>query len=221
MTAKTEPVDLELQSFWCARKNLYQFIQLLFLEPNMKLLKKVPQTGQLDELAKLHEGGKILRDFFYQLNTNKLVKEIEEYQRLFIGPGPVAAPPWESYYRSKENLLFEEWTYQVRNFYHHFGLQYIKENNEPDDHLLLELEFMTILIDLSSSELNIENMHELLSTQIDFLRKHLTVWVPYFCKRVIEETNSQLYLGAAMLLEDFLNDDLESLIEVREALIND
>jgi putative dimethyl sulfoxide reductase chaperone len=220
MTAKTEPINFELQLFWSARKNLYQFIRLLFSEPNMELLKEISQIGKLDELAKLHEGGKILRSFFDQLTTNKIGKEIKEYQRLFIGPGPVAAPPWESYYRSREHLLFEEWTYQVRNFYHHNGLQYIKENNEPDDHLLLELEFIEILTDLSSSESNVENVIELLSTAIDFLKNHLMVWIPYFCERVIEATNSPLYLGAAMLLEDFLNDDLISLSEVREALAN-
>jgi putative dimethyl sulfoxide reductase chaperone len=221
MTTNTASEDLQIQLFLSARKNLYQLIHFLFAEPTFGLLRGISGSANLDELAEFHEGGKILRDYFELLTEDKVTNEKEEYQRLFIGPGPLAAPPWESYYRSREQLLFEEWTYQVRSLYHQFGLRYIRENNEPDDHLLLELEFMCFLTDLTISESDPSKKSGYISTQIDFLEDHLTVWVPYFCKQVIEGTNSQLYLGAAMLLEDFLNYDLISLCEIREALTND
>jgi len=219
MISTAETLHIQLQPFLLARKKYYQLLHYLFLGPsNEKLLLEIRNNGNLQELEGIHEGGKILGNFFEHLTDEQIQREYEEFQRLFVGPGPLVAPPWESYYRSREQLLFEEWTYQIREQYHHFGLQFKNENNEPDDHLLLELEFMLFLVDLSLQETRAEKIVELISSQILFLEKHLTVWIPYFCKRIIEHTNSQLYLGAAMLLEDLLNFDLTTLLEVREAL---
>lgn len=219
MTTVTDPIHIQLQPLLLARKKYYQLIHLLFLEPSgSEILVEIRNHGNLQELEEIHEGGKILRNVFEQLTEEQIKPEYEEFHRLFVGPGPLVAPPWESFYRSREHLLFEEWTYQVREQYHQFGLQFKNENNEPDDHLLLELEFMLSLIDLSLQEDQIERVIELILSQIHFLEEHLTIWVPDFCKRIIEHTGSQLYLGAAMLLEDLLSFDLTTLLEVREAL---
>ena len=219
MITVTDPIHIQLQPLLLARKKYYQFIHLLFLEPSgSEILVEIRNHGNLQELEEIHEGGKILRNVFEQLTEEQIKPEYEEFHRLFVGPGPLVAPPWESFYRSREHLLFEEWTYQVREQYHQFGLQFKNENNEPDDHLLLELEFMLSLIDLSLQEARIERVIELILSQIHFLEEHLTIWVPDFCKRIIEHTGSQIYLGAAMLLEDLLSSDLTTLLEVREAL---
>ena len=219
MTITTEPIHIQLQPFFLSRKNYYRLLHLLFSAPvTGESLLDIRNNGNLQELEEIHEGGKILSNFFCHMTHELIDRENEEYQRLFIGPGPLVAPPWESYYRSKEQLLFEEWTYQIREQYHLFGIQYKNENNEPDDHLLLELEFMLFLLDLCLQETKTDRLVELISSQIHFLEKHLTIWIPYFCKRIIEHTNSQLYLGAAMLLEDLLTFDLTTLLEVREAL---
>jgi putative dimethyl sulfoxide reductase chaperone len=219
MLTTTESIHIKLQPFFLSRKNYYHLLYLLFSVPATgESLLDIRINGNLQELEEIHDGGKILCKFFEHMTDELIGKENEEYQRLFIGPGPLVAPPWESYYRSKEKLLFEEWTYQIREQYHLFGLQFKNENNEPDDHLLLELEFMLFLLDLCLQETNTNRLVELISSQIHFLEKHLTIWIPYFCKRIIEHTNSQLYLGAAMLLEDLLTFDLTTLLEVREAL---
>ncbi|MFK9092947.1 molecular chaperone [Bacillus salipaludis] len=221
MATTTEPLHNQLHPFLLSRKKLYQFLHQIFLPPTNMLLGEIRNSANFHELEEVHEGGKILCHFFEHLSNEQINKENEEYQRLFVGPGPFAAPPWESYYRSKEQLLFQEWMYQIREQYYQFGLQNIKENNEPDDHLLLELEFMIFLTDLSLQETKSIRILELISSQIHFLEKHLTVWIPFFCERVIENTKSYLYLGAAMLLEDFLIQDLTSLVEIREVLTDD
>jgi TorA maturation chaperone TorD len=222
ITTSTELLHNQLQPFFQSRKIFYQFLHSLFLDPIIgEGLFDKRENLNFRDLGEIHEGGKILRRYFEHLSDDQINRDKKEYQRLFIGPGPLAAPPWESYYRSKEQLLFEEWTYQIREQYHRFGLQFIKENNEPDDHLLLELEFMTFLSEACLPETEKEKIAQLISSQISFLENHLMIWIPYFCKRVIENTNSQLYLGAAMLLEDFLSFDLQSLYEVRGAMAND
>lgn len=219
MTITAEPLHNQLKLFFLSRKNFYQVLYFLFSEPiNAEGLFELRDNGNIQELEEVHEGGRILSDFFEHLSNKQIGKVQEEYQRLFVGPGPLVAPPWESYYRSKEHLLFEEWTFQAREQYHRFGLQNIMENNEPDDHLLLELEFMIFLTNACLLEPNMNRIIDLIASQIHFIEDHLAVWIPYFCKKIIENTTSQLYLGAAMMLEDFLNFDLQTLYEVREAL---
>lgn len=218
LTASKELLHQQYHSFLLSRKKFYHVLHLLFLEPNSDILFQIRDSCNPHELQEIHEGGKILSGFFKDLSKEQISKEQEEYQRLFVGPGPLGAPLWESYYRSKEKLLFEKWTYQIREYYHRFGLQSMKENNEPDDHLLLELEFMVYLSDLFLEENSNEKMIELITTQITFIENHLLKWIPSFCNRIIQNTNSQLFLGAAMLLYDFLEFDLQSLRELKGEL---
>ncbi|NLT31326.1 MAG: molecular chaperone TorD family protein, partial [Propionibacterium sp.] len=58
-----------------------------------------------------------------------------DYDRLFVGPGPMLACPYESVHRSREGLTFEAETLQVRMSYAAFGLRAPAFNKEPDDHL--------------------------------------------------------------------------------------
>ncbi|WP_160721104.1 TorD/DmsD family molecular chaperone [Bacillus sp. USDA818B3_A] len=220
MTSTKESVQIQLQPFLLARSNFYQFLHLLFAEPiDDDRLTELSKAGKFNDLKFDHEGGKILADFFENMTRNKnVMTEKEEYRRLFIGPGTLIAPPWESYYRSEEGLLFEEWTFQIRELFHQYGLQNIHENNEPDDSLFLELEFMIFLIHLSLQTEETKEIKDLISSQIHLLKDHMTIWIPEFCQRIIDHSNSRLYIGAAMLLKEFLIFDLTSLLEVKEAL---
>src|SRR3972149_6655669 len=69
----------------------------------------------------------------------------EDYSRLFIGPGKVIAPPWESVFFNEARQTFQEQTLQVRNWYRRFGLEPEKIYHEPDDHIGLELTFLAHL----------------------------------------------------------------------------
>lgn len=40
-----------------------------------------------------------------------------DYNRLFVGPGHIVVPLWESIYRTKEKLLFGESEITVRRYY--------------------------------------------------------------------------------------------------------
>jgi putative dimethyl sulfoxide reductase chaperone len=223
------------------RRRFVEFLRFLFWGPlDEEAFEDIYRNGSLPELAEMSEGGRLLQAFFQQPNDGKrqrqhlLQQEREEYERLFCGPGPLAAPLWESVYRSREHLLFDETTFQVREHYHRFGLQFSKENNEPDDHLLIELEFLQFL--MTSSLLEIEKhivpdsagrrndkslsytdaFQELLDAQIAFLSEHLAVWIPRLTQQIYENTESKLYRGAAALLNDFINDDLTLLLELKE-----
>lgn len=208
----------QLFDYFKARQNFYQFLQLLFFEPISKhVIIQLKDNGNLEELKALDEAGTFLYQFFDQASDADLLAQKEEFHRLFTGPETILAPPWESVYRSKEGLLFEETTYQVRELYHQYGLKFVGENNEPDDHIAIELEFLLYLNDLCLTETDDEKVEKLLEQQIYFLEQHMQQWIPAFCEKILKNTDSSLYKGAALLLLYFMQSDYESLIEIKEA----
>ncbi|MBI4785625.1 MAG: molecular chaperone TorD family protein [Chloroflexi bacterium] len=125
-----------------------------------------------------------------------------DYTRLFIGPGKVLTPPWESVQFSEERLTFQEQTLQVRGWYQRFGLAAEKLYAEPDDHIGLELEFVAQLARLGLAALE-ENdqtkFKQLLDGQRGFLSEHLLKWGPAWCSQVADQAQTDFYRGIALL----------------------
>lgn len=154
-------------------------------------LTESPQTEQ--GVARLLESGQIGEQY----------QEIkDDHFHLFVGPGSVLAPPWESVYRSEERLLFEEETIQVRQFYRRFGLQAPKLNREPDDHISLELDFCaTLLIRALDAidEDDLEKSEGYQQAHADFCTEHLFVWADEFFQLVIDNAKTSFWQGVGLL----------------------
>jgi TorA maturation chaperone TorD len=132
-----------------------------------------------------------------------------DHLRLFVGAGKVLAPPWESVYTSKERLLFQEETLQVREWYHRFGLQAERQYQEPDDHIGLELSFLAQLsgLALQAYEAGDTARFQLLrADQGRFLNEHLARWVPKWCGLVSEHARTGYYRGLALLVKGALEE---------------
>ncbi len=122
--------------------------------------------------------------------------------RLFIGVGMVLAPLWESVYFGDARLIFQEQTLQVRSWYRRFGLEFEKLNQEPDDHIGLEMAFVSQLASLALEKLEAGDQpgfEEALQAQRDFLSEHLLRWGPAWAKLVEEYARTDFYRGLAHL----------------------
>lgn len=131
-----------------------------------------------------------------------------DYRRLFVGPGHLPAPPWESVYLSIEGLVYEEQTMAVRQFYARYDLQSPKRYTEPDDHFGLEMAFMAHLCMLGLEAVrksDSESLSDHLKAQRDFLEEHLLLWAPTFLGRVIDHARTEYYRGAAHLALGSIN----------------
>lgn len=135
-----------------------------------------------------------------------------DYTQLFVGPGVLKAPPWESAYASEERLLFQESTLDVRKTYLKYELISNGYPREADDHIALELDFMKNMILKTIDSEAYEEIESLLQEQNSFLKKHLLWWIPFFSGDIVSRSNSMFYRGMARLLEGFLKLD-EKLIE--------
>jgi TorA maturation chaperone TorD len=125
-----------------------------------------------------------------------------DYTCLFIGPGKVLAPPWESVYHNDERLVFQEQTLEVRSWYRRFGLEAERLYQEPDDHIGLELGFLAELarLGVEAVQRNDEKaLADLLASQRAFLTEHPLRWVPTWCGQVDDQARTGLYRGLALV----------------------
>jgi len=85
-------------------------------------------------------------------------------------------------------------------FYRAFGLELAPDASERQDHVCIELEFMSVLAAKEAFALEQQLDEDALTVcraaQKNFLREHLGRWVPAFTRR-IERTNDEALLNAA------------------------
>ncbi len=132
-----------------------------------------------------------------------------EFVRLFRGlrRGTSPPPPYESVYVDGGHL-YGVLTDDVSRKYQQFNLKV--QNNEPPDHLALELSFMRYLCkkeaEARSSNQAVRNW---LEEQNEFLHKHLVQWLPIFCESIRKSCESRFYSGVADLTEGWILCDQE------------
>lgn len=163
-------------------------------------LQSYLRTVPPDEMASIHREMKI------------------EYTRLFIGPRHLPTPPYESVYRTPQKLMMQDPTIDVRAFYLRHGFQVVRLNQEPDDTVGIEFEFMCWLSAESLKAFqqgNQKELAELLSSQVEFCNLHLCQWIPRFCADIIGNTTSEFWRAIAVCTRDFLENEVSELEKLK------
>ncbi|WP_342430866.1 molecular chaperone TorD family protein [Neobacillus sp. FSL H8-0543] len=206
-----------------SRLYINQLIRFILDEkPNRDSFAAIVNTSQFESLCEISEAASLIKIGIESLLTseNELLAK-EEYNRLFVGPNMLPAPLWESVYLGREHLLFEEETLKVRECYRQYGLSFVRENNEPDDHIVIELEFLGYLIQKTLETTNVETKQKLLADQQAFLDDHLFKWGLSFCEHLNNATAFELYRGAAQLLAEYIRFEMDIIPFLKEALENE
>ena len=149
------------------------------------------------------------KEFLSQVHT--------EYMRLFVGPTKLVAPPWESVYRSKQAMLFQESTLAVRQFYKKFGMQPESLLKVPDDSLGLEMAFMMNLCGKALEALEADDeklLKHILEGQRIFLDSHLLEWIPKFFQKMEDTPSDHLYPQMTLVLNAFVKRDRDLTAEM-------
>jgi len=102
------------------------------------------------------------------------------FNRLFVGPGKVAAPPYASVYLDSDHRLMGDATRRVAAIYDAIGLASPQPGSLPDDHLALELDAVLAFRALTARGPNAE----LDALWRYFLDDHLALWLPQFADAV-------------------------------------
>ncbi len=117
---------------------------------------------------------------------------LDEYERLFVGPGPVPCPPYESFWREDVPIdirrsLMGPCTAELRQLYGALGLELAPASGEMPDHIAVELEALAYA---ASSPATYGPARTLFS-------EHLRRWLPRLCRAVAHETESTFYRDLA------------------------
>ncbi|WP_175442218.1 molecular chaperone [Humibacillus sp. DSM 29435] len=139
--------------------------------------------------------------------TERLEQLGADYQQLFLGPQRVLACPYESVYLGDEHLTFGSQTLAVRQWYRRYGLRAPAEGREPDDHIGLELGFVSHLcvLGLDALEQGSDGSARELRVAVGaFAAEHLLRWADECLDHVAEEAATDFYRGVAGLTRGVL-----------------
>lgn len=137
----------------------------------------------------------------------KLGQLEEEYDRIFVGPFSLPAPPWESVYRDRKRLLMTATTLSVREYYRACGYEAQCFQHVPDDHLAIELDFLSSLsqeaLDACTAG-NQEGAEQAFAAATGFLNTHLALWIDDFTAELHKQDDSAFYDAIASALAAFI-----------------
>lgn len=179
LSALGEPARLsaaaaaDLLSHWWSRP-LYDEVEIWFAYTDLahQLFGSAPLPDALDEPA--------------------VLGMLEEYERLFVGPGPVPCPPFESCWRidvpfDLRRGLLGPCTAELRELYGRLGFELALPGAEFTDCLPVELEGLTVALS-DPEEADVTR-----SLVVD----HLHRWVPQLCDAVRQEARHPFYRDLA------------------------
>jgi putative dimethyl sulfoxide reductase chaperone len=219
-----------IQPFLEARAFAYDILKCVFWQAPARKFIKLLIEGEIVQAFPFADSSVVIRQAIDRIGkyleqpdilSRKSYEHLHwDYTRMFIGPGKVPAPPWESIYRDVEHLHFSEETLEVRNAYRKYNLVLKDFGHEPDDHLGLELDFLHKLSEMAGERAESADetgLAEILKDQQVFLDEHLLKWVPDWTKDVVRSAETDFYKGMAQLLEAYLHFDRETIGELLDA----
>lgn len=190
----------EIYEICKARGSFYAFLSRMFTEePTLKLVQDMasgrfpfPETSFNEECA---DGVRLLKGLMKaERDVAKMYEQLCcEYTRLFIGPVP-AMFPYESMYI--DGSMMSKSLLDVKKEYRRAGVSRSRSYPEPEDHIAMELAFMSYLCH--------DPYKESLAMQREFLHDHLLKWVPRFCDDLCDKTTSDFFRGIGKLAKGFL-----------------
>ncbi|MBT7890638.1 MAG: hypothetical protein HN580_16595 [Deltaproteobacteria bacterium] len=133
------------------------------------------------------------------LENNKLPKPTDNkwcelefaFNRLFVGPRSVIAPPFASVYLEPESYVMGETTQSVRKLYHLVGVSSPWEGRIPDDHISLELDAcLKFHHAIEETEYS-----PLIPVYNYFLKDHMSLWVPAFLQKIEQAVDVPSLIG--------------------------
>ncbi|MDO5035316.1 MAG: molecular chaperone TorD family protein, partial [Actinomycetaceae bacterium] len=131
---------------------------------------------------------------------------------LFRGVSRPLAEPHESVRLSREGLVFDEETFAVRRAYAAYGFRAPNFNREPDDHIGLEIAFLTNLASLYAEQSEAGEAERIRESMTEFLDEHLGAYYRAVVDDVRKHAKTALYkavaeftLGFVRSVEDFVS----------------
>jgi TorA maturation chaperone TorD len=128
------------------------------------------------------------------------------FNKLFVGPKGLQAPPYASYYLEPEPQLMGNSTLRVRRLYEMAGLISPLQGHLPCDHLGVELDAALSILTMAEHS----KADEPRALWRYFLNDHLKVWLPLFLDRARQANDGHPAVDLALnRLQAWLEEQLK------------
>jgi TorA maturation chaperone TorD len=125
------------------------------------------------------------------VDTQTLDKLAVDYANIYL-INTLRTAPCESVWFDDEGLACQRQMFQVRECYLEHGLAAANWRVRPDDHLVIQLQFVAFLFDPARSG-------DTLGEVAKFMDEHLLRWLMRFAERVARRCDRPYFAGLAML----------------------
>lgn len=136
------------------------------------------------------------------------------HARLFVGPFSLGAPPYGSFYLEPEKRVMGETTSAVLDFYREAGLSLVEEFPEMPDHMAVELEFLSYLLQralAATAEGDGAAFGYWTEKRRSFIERFFVGWYGEFCAAIRRSEDNPFYPALADCLEAVVQRDREHL----------
>ncbi len=200
------------------RSLLYRFFTIMFIYPTKENLEVLKNEIFID--GKLEEISKYFNDISNTPQTSQLISllisiitsmTLSEWGNSYVktfGHAVGDIPLYETKYFPDNVFRESQRLADINAFYRAFGVKVSKSAKERTDHISIELEFMSFLLQkelYAFSENNNEHIVVCQDAMRKFFNEHLGQWGFEFCKRLIKFSNNELYKTTGNLFQAFLN----------------
>jgi putative dimethyl sulfoxide reductase chaperone len=202
-----------LSQFLIKRADTYAFLSHLYWrEPSPELLKELTVViKEIEESLVVNESWRSFIGFIREID-DAAIQELShllsvEYAGLFLNAGKTPVHPYESVYSSEDGLMMQNARDEVVEEYSRAGIVREIGLKEPEDHIALELAFMSYLCRQArdcSQQYHAVAFLRSLQRQKAFLEEHLIKWIPAFCRDLEHAAESEFYKGVARYTVQFL-----------------
>jgi len=127
----------------------------------------------------------------------RLLTVIGDHSRLFVGPTHVYAPPWASVHMNI-GLLQGPATQEILAAYRSAGLQPLNADQEPPDHIAVELDFVAELdrrIAEATGKGDLGTASQSIAALRGFLGSYVDPWLDRFLDLVEKHAETDFYRG--------------------------
>lgn len=160
-----------------------------------------PQPDILPQLINKFEKYWRAQVTFPVLNIDDDWREVEyDFNRLFVGPQALLAPPYASAYLDTEPQLMGNSTQEIRGLLHALGLAVRDENQIPDDHISYEIELCLVLMKQAPQQ---PIYQEALAWLVG---DHMGHWLPKFIANSENQAQTPLLFAITRVLSFWFHD---------------
>ncbi len=176
--------------------------------------------------AELADGFEQLSDYILSYKTRDLesvrLELAVEFAGIFLGVRRLPPHPSESVYVTDGQLVMQKPRDEVLKVYRSMGVDKAHSFAEPEDHIAMELQFMTYMCEKTNTALkegNLAYAKECLEVQRDFLDEHLGKWVPKLVADILKSAKGEFYKGVAKITKGYVEMDKNVIVELIDNLV--